>query len=479
MARRASVRFWFSLVLMLAIVLFGVFILVRTQRIGRPNVLWITMDSMRADHLGCAGYERAITPHIDDLARQGALFAQCISQSNYTNISVPSMITGKYPALVDVRTPLHNLNDLYITVAEILSQEGYATSAIVPDWPSGINQGFENVHTLASDTAIRTKTCMDILDALDDRPFFIWLYYWDPHAPYQPPGQFATLFEPADTLPLSGQAELPAQDLERWRLAVNLRQGVELMTTLVKINEGRLIPEPGYGQHLINLYDGEIAFVDSEIEQVIQRIKKLGAWDRTLVILDADHGESFGEHGYFFHGYSFYEPEVRVPLIVKPPRSLSQGKVISAAVRNLDITPTILDYCGVKASQQMNGQSLRPHIEGRASSDLPACLESNTPEKAIHLAAYRADGYKVIYRRGGPMELYDLTADPGERVNLLQPAGATPDRQAAAARREAQMRQALLLTYGVKDVEDLLYTYAREQVDPQNRERLKALGYIY
>ena len=476
--------------LAILVILAAVVVLRLTSRPSRPNVLWITMDSLRYDHLTCMGYERPTSPTIDALAEQSVLFRQCIAQSNYTNISVPSMVTGTYPTLLDVRTPLHDLDDLFVTLAEQLTEAGYASWAVLPDWPTGINQGFERVEIPDSDTERRTRACLDFLRELDERPFFIWLYYWDPHAPYLPPEEFADRFGvEQDTPPVPAGAQVSAEDLARWRQSTQRRRGWEMMKTMVKINEGNAAPEEGYREQLIDSYDAEIAYVDDRLGQVLDAIRGLGLWDRTMVILNADHGEGFGEHGLFFHGYGLYEEEVRVPLIIKPPRSLSSPRTIETAVRNLDIMATVLDYCRQPVPGEINGRSLRAGMEGGRLEDLPAAMESNTPEKGVHLAGYRRGGFKVIYRRGEPAELFHLVADPLERVNLLAAAagdtgsgvepGAAGTARADADRIERRLRQALLAVYDVDRVEDLLYTYRRRDVDPENLEKLRALGYIY
>ncbi len=463
---------------------------------SRPNVLWITMDSLRYDHLACMGYGRPTSPNIDDLAEESALFRNCIAQSNYTNISVPSMVTGIYPALLDVRTPLHDLDELFATLAERLTDAGYATYGVLPDWPDGINQGFERVRVLDGDTEGRTSACLNILQELDERPFFIWLYYWDPHAPYLPPEEFAERFGvEQEPVPAPEGVRVSEEDLARWRQQTQHRRGWEMMKTFIKINESSLLPEEGYREQLIDGYDAEIAYVDDRLGRVLDAVKKLGLWDQTMVILNADHGEGFGEHGLFFHGYGLYEEEIRVPLIIKPPQSLPSSRTVEASVRNLDIMTTVLDYCGQPVSEDLNGRSLRPGVENGRMEDRPAAMESNTPEKGVHLAGYRKDGFKVIYRLGGPAELYNLAEDPRERVNLLtsavdpgagEGAGQAPlDSPAAgsaapeARRIEEDLRRELLTIYGLDQVEDLLYTYRKRDIDPRNLEKLKALGYIY
>jgi arylsulfatase A-like enzyme len=464
--------------LFVILALAGVLALWSARRSSPPNVLWITIDSLRHDHLACMGYERPTSPNIDALATESALFDQCIAQSNYTNISVPSMVTGIYPALLDVRTPLHDLDDLFVTLAEHLAGAGYTTSGVLPDWPGGINQGFQRLEVPDSDTDRRTRACLDILGSLDERPFFIWLYYWDPHAPYLPPEEFGERFgiEPAAP-PVPEGARVSDEDLARWRRSFQNRQGWEMMKTLIRINEGNARPEEGYREDLIARYDAEIAYVDDRLGQVLGAVRELGLWDETMIILNADHGEGFGEHGLYFHGYGLYDEEVRVPLIIKPPRSLSSPRIIQTAVRNLDIMPTVLDYCGLSVPEGLNGTSLRPGIDGDRLSDLPAAMESNTPEKGVHLVGYRKGGFKVIYRQGSPPELYHLAEDPHERTNLLSAAGGTAGPDPVGI--EQQLRHDLLAVYGVEQVEDLLYTYRRRNIDPRNLEKLRALGYIY
>jgi arylsulfatase A-like enzyme len=494
--KRITKRITLSLLLATLVLLSAALLLCTRGPSRQPNILWITIDSLRYDHLGCLGYNRPTSPNIDALAQESALFVQCIAQSNYTNISVPSMVTGIYPTLLDVRTPVHNLDDLFVTLAERLSRSGYATNAVLPDWPTGINQGFERVEVLDSDTDKRTEACLDIIQTLDERPFFIWLYYWDPHAPYQPPEEFADLFQIEQPVPpIPAGVEVTPQDLERWRETVRRREGWEMMKTLLKINEGNLSPGADVRERFMTLYDAEIAYVDDRLKKVFDALKELGLWDQTMVILNADHGEGFGEHDLFFHGYGLYEEEVRVPLIIKPPRSLSSSRKIESAVRNLDIMPTILDYCGQDVPKKLNGYSLRPGIENGSMPDRPAAMESNTPERGVHLVGYRRGGFKVIYRKGKPPALFHLLEDPGERLNLLTAegsiagdewiAGADQDPVIESAidttmlQTEQQMRRELLAIYGVKEVADLLYTHHRKRIDPRNREKLRALGYIY
>jgi arylsulfatase A-like enzyme len=454
------------LLITILVIAVGGYHLLKRSRPSRPNVLWITMDSLRADHLGCTGHGQAHTPNIDALAREGALFMDNISQSTYTRISVPSMITGKYPIILGLRKIYGDLDSTHVTLAEALSAEGYFTHAIAEPWPTSFFQGLETSNTGSSATARKTRWCLESLDQLDDRPFFIWLYYWDPHLPYTPPATFMRLFQ-IDA----------AQDVDVSRVATGFGSTSML---LHQLNQGQTSLTQAERNHLVKLYDAEIALVDSKIKKLVEKLKELDLWDNTMVVLNADHGEAFGEHGRYYHGHTIYEEEVRVPLIVKPPRPMAEGKVINGPVRNLDIMPTILDYCGIPAPADIQGQSLRPFMESDVSPNLPAYIETLSPQRKSHQMAYRDDRYKLIYNLPhGDDELYDLVADPGERNNLLAEGATAEEHRAPAIQLEAQLRGKLLETLGAKAISSLKLQETPDVIDPETMEQLKALGYIY
>jgi arylsulfatase A-like enzyme len=455
--------YWLFLLLLVAAVLTG-YRLLLPARHTRPNVLWITMDSLRSDHLGCYGYEPAHTPNIDGLAAQGALFSECLAQASYTRISVPSMITGKYPFFLDTRVHHGDLDASHLTMAEVLAGEGYFTCAIAENWPPGFFQGVEALDVQHRQTTQKTQRCIQFLQDLDGRPFFIWLYYWDPHAPYEPPQRYRDMFQQARTDVDTGspdEGQLPAV------------QGSNLLL-LSQLNQGKVKLTGMQQKELVMLYDAEIAFVDAGIGEVVRILRDLGLWDDTLVILSADHGEAFGEHGMYYHSHTLYDEEVRVPCIIKPPHPRREGMTIPGPVRNLDIFPTVLDYCGIPLPSDIQGQSLRPFLAGEQKPRLFTCLETHSAQLKSHLMAYRTDGHKLIYNLStGETELYDLAADPGERDDLLP--GAAPGSE--TARLESELKQELLLTLGAGDISDLEVQDIPE-MDPQTRDQLKALGYI-
>jgi arylsulfatase len=434
----------------------------------RPNILWITMDSFRADHLGrVAARETGRTVHtptLDALCDESALFTQCIAQAPYTHLSVPSMITANYPFALNIRRLGVDLDSSHTTLAETLAGEGYFTYGILEKWPPGFYQGFEKLEPGNSSTLQKTEWCLQALDELDGRPFFIWLYYWDPHAPYTPPGEQMKLYEPEYEL-LEGFRSY-GRDL---RDATGHYGGAILV--LGRINRGLITLSPDEREHLVNLYDGEISFVDAQIGEVFDRLRKLGLWDKTLVVLNADHGEVFGEHGEYYHGATLHDEQLRVPLIIKPPASAAAEKRIDSAVRNMDIMPTILDYCRIDLSEGLPGVSLRPWIDQTDTRDLTTFLETHNLQPPSHQVGYRDGRRKLIYDlTNGTAQLYDLIADPGENVDMLG--------QGQGSHLEMELQKQMLSILGAGSLADLELDEEMEEIAPETREQLRALGYI-
>ena len=448
----------------------------------RPNVLWITLDSCRYDHLGCYGYGRAHTPNIDALARQGAAFSQAISQASCTRFSVPSMVTGTYPLCIQAQRLAPKPDESHKTVAEVLKESGYRTLVITQEVPVKASaRGFEQIDETAKSTSMRTHSCLQALRDLQDETFFIWLYYWDPHSPYRPPARYLEFSEPGV------ERKRPGKQAAGKSLRKSLsRDQTGLLTgeiaVLARINfKGGLVPTEADRQHMINLYDAEISYVDAEIGKVMAELETLGLWNNTMVIISADHGEAFGEHAKYYHGLNLYDEVIRVPLITKPPRSQTPGKTLAAQVRNVDIMPTILDYCGAQIPENIDGLSLRPAIEGQQLSDRPAYMETYFRQRDLGnqlLLGYRTGTHKVIYNiTQGSGELYDLQKDPGEKMNLLQaPLGEGIEQPIGSL--EGQVKEAFLNHVGVESLEQLAQIKLVGKMDKATEEALRALGYI-
>jgi arylsulfatase A-like enzyme len=381
------------------------------------------------------------------------------------------MITGKYPFSLGTRTISTYLDSSFVTLAEVLALHGYFTCALAERWGEDLFQGLEQWNRISQQTSQKTQWCLETLDQLDGRPFFIWLYYWDPHAPYTPPVEFMRMYEPDYTW----EAQKPYSHPKRTEKDDNLRDSTGLyggsLVLLNRANQGTIVLTAAEREHLVNLYDAEIAFVDSKIKEVVDKIKELGLWDNTLVVLNADHGEAFGEHHHYYHGHTLHEEQVRVPLIVKPPQSQVPGKVVYGPVRNMDIMPTILDYCGIRPPQSLDGQSLRPFIAKDGTPELATYLETYHLKTQTHMVAYRDGQHKLIYNLShDSTELYDLVADPQERENLLSQ---------IEAPLEVQLREELLSALGVESLGALELSETSIKINPSTRERLRALGYIY
>jgi arylsulfatase A-like enzyme len=471
-------------IIIAAAALFWLIIILSNPPADRPNVLWITMDSCRPDHLGCYGYTRAHTPHIDAIAAQGWVFTQAIAQASATRYSVPSMATGRYPLRVPSRTFAFRPPDAHPTLAEILEKSGYGSCVISDEHPVvRCAKGFQQILRISKDTAERTHACLKIIDQLKEEPFFIWLYYWDPHTPYAPPERFRTLFEPTplqqphppeQRITIPGQRRIPIRD----------RNGM-LQSDLVvmkRINFLRdVVPTELDRQHLINLYDAEIAHVDEQIGLVIEKLTSEHLWDNTMVLITADHGEAFGEHQRYYHGLSLFDEVIHVPLIIKPPGLAVDGRNIAAPVRNVDIMPTVVDVCGASIPRGLDGISLQPFVGDRNWPGCPAYSEIYYQERGFQehlLISFRTAEYKLITDLvQATTELYDLGSDPRERHDLLQPTTGGA-KVPSAEQREQNLRKALLAHLDLEDLTVLADRKLTRQMDEETREQLRSLGYI-
>ncbi|HUJ14269.1 MAG TPA: sulfatase-like hydrolase/transferase, partial [Thermoanaerobaculia bacterium] len=401
-------------------------------RAKRPNVLIITIDTLRADHLGAYGYGLAHTPNIDRLAAEGVLCTDDITSAPLTMPSHTSIFTGLFPPAHGVRdNGAYALGDGAVTLAERLRDAGYTThafvSAIVLSRRYNLNQGFETYdddlwaqdapplfmirERRAPETGARFLAWLRTWSQSKQKPFFTWIHFFDAHQPYHP----------------------TPQDLA--------------VTT--------------------SPYDAEISEIDREIGTIVGALKANGTLDDTLLIITADHGESLGEHGEKTHGIFVYDATVRVPLIIRYPR-LFQPRTYRGPVRSVDITPTVLDALRLPAGNRMDGQSLLESFRGKQPPpDLPQYSESLMSELGFGMAplyAIRDGGYKFI--RVPRPELYDLRKDPHELTNL-----AASDRK-VVRRLDAELTQIMgeSLKHAVKS--------GSNPMSRETEESLQALGYL-
>ncbi len=429
----------------------------------RHNLLFIVIDALRPDHLGVFGYHRDTSPTIDALARRGANFTNARSAANLTRSSVPSLFTGVYPSVHGVFKIEHRMSSNFRTLAEILHDRGLATAAFMPN-PNlrrkfNFGQGFELYddqvfpddpslpnHELY-ETARRIEArALHFLDERPGRPFFLYLHYRDVHAPYSPPPPYDRLFWSKDP---------PSREPgERRVTAGNQRRRARFERHHLDSEEV---------EFTVASYDAEIRYTDDRLAELLQKLEARGRLANTLIVLTADHGEAFFEHGQRTHGNELWEEEVRVPLLILVPDGRGSGLEIAAPVSGVDLLPTLLDLLAIdERPSVLSGESLAPLLDGGALARRPVFAEREDR------VAIWDGGWKLIRTEGGVWRLFDLARDPGERSNLM---GVEPERARAmleeiSTHRRRWQRSALDFAPG------------HERVDSETESELRALGYL-
>jgi arylsulfatase A-like enzyme len=320
------------------------------------NVVLIAVDTLRPDHMGCYGYDRRTTPYTDRLAQAGVLFENVVAPSPWTLPSFASVLTSLYPAQHGANGSRSPMKTSFPTLPEVLRRQGYATAAIInaPYLKAkvNINRGFDFYDMTPPEGRVAEGTTQDALEWIDqdrDGPFFIFVHYFDPHIPYAPAAPYDTLFDP-DYAGHMWNSYSP-QRLPQFRLQ--------------EFEEMKKIP-PEDWNHIRSLYDGEIAFTDEAIGELLAGLKERNLEDRTLIVFLSDHGEEFFEHEGFEHGHSLFGELLMVPLIFAMPDRLPERSRIGHQVRLIDVAPTILDILGIAEQSNFEGVSLKPLIEGKA-----------------------------------------------------------------------------------------------------------------
>jgi arylsulfatase A-like enzyme len=419
---------------------------------GRPNVVLITLDTTRADHLGCYGYERETSPNVDRLAEASIVYTKMISTSSWTLPAHATLFTGKFTSSHGARYhpegPLllsdaiggpwsiyraRGLGEEERTLAQVLKEAGYATGAVVGGpWMKrifGLDRGFEfyddgQVSTLQGALAEQvTDSALGWLEGSDDREFFLFVNYYDPHVPYLPPPEFQRAFLP-DSRPIVGRRP----SLEDFR----------------------------------DLYDAEILYMDRELGRLLDGLRERDLYDSSWIIVTADHGELFGENGRLGHGHTLFEGEIRIPLIVKPPAGRWKPGRSDELIQLTDITPMILDALGLEIPPGVQG-SIPPALQHPIIAELYT-LPEVSPDGEWR--ALREGDLKFLWNSQGDHRLHDLAADPGESENLV-------DVQPSVARAmEERLEQYLsaLPSPGTPG--------PARHVDEATREALEKLGYL-
>ncbi len=433
--------------------------------IEQPNVILISLDTTRADRLGCYGYGGGTSPRLDRLAMDGIQFDRAIATAALTPISHASILTGLNPYQHKVRTfwgPAgHYLGEEYPTLATILRQRGWRTGAFVSAYPAsegfGLHWGFDTFDSGLEESVTRrehrtrisqgsrwrrarqskaqrradatTDAALEWLES-SEQTFFLWLHYFDPH----------------------DQTLVPPEEI----------------TEKFEVERG----EPGSRRRI---YDAEIYFMDAQMGRIFDWLEASGQYDDTIIVVVADHGQGLGDHDWFEHRL-IYQEQIRTPLVMRVP-GRARGLNVSSVVRTVDIVPTVLDLLDIESAITFEGSSLLPLVDGIteeprvAYSEALNSIDSWTPERLPEiqkdlLFSVIDEGWKLIYHREQPgnSELYHLEEDPAELVNVIE---RYPEE---AKRLMSWLARSKAMEIELQDIEG--------DIDPEALRKLEALGYI-
>jgi arylsulfatase A-like enzyme/Tfp pilus assembly protein PilF len=409
------------------------------------NVVLITIDTLRADHVGCYGYKQIKTPNIDGLAADGARFERAFAVVPVTLPSHTTMLTGTYPMLSGMHDFSGNkLSPLQPTLASVLKQAGYQTGAVIAaavlDSRFGLNQGFDfyydhfdfnrldeaNLDQMERPGNVVADVALDWLAKNSQKKFFLWMHLYDPHFPYRP-------------------------------------------------------PEPYSREYAAQPYDGEIAFADEQVGRLLRFLKEKGIYRNTVIVLCGDHGESLGEHGEKTHGFFIYNATMHVPLIIRLPENAA-ARVVADPVSLVDLMPTVLGAVGLEIPSQVQGRSLLPqlrdlrdhddlhgddlHHDDQAGRDRVLYGETYLPRLHFNWSELRgSESTKYHFIDAPRPELYDLAKDPGEVRNLFT------EKKAVSEEMRAKLAGMIRDYSAGKELAE------KTGLDPDLMERLKALGY--
>jgi len=400
-----------------------------------PNIVFITLDTTRADRMGFLGNTQGLTPNLDLIARQGVVFERAYSQAPLTPVSHATIFTGTYPQFHTVTDFGHPLPSLLPDVPEILQKAGYHTAAfigsLILDPHAGMAPGFDRGFGFF-DAGFRPKTDPDedrystverrggdvVSHAINwlgknpKTPFFMWVHLYDPHAPYDPPAPYDKRFK--------------------------------------------------------DHYDGEIAYADASLGKLFTYLRERGLYENTIIVMMSDHGESLGAHGESMHGIFLYDETIRVPLIMKLPNELLAKKRVTTRVRLVDVAPTILSMLSLPLPPTFQGESLVPLMKGaQKADDLPAYAETDYPHRAFGWSALRTlRSGKYLYVRAPKRELYDQSLDKDAAHNLVSTS------PAVASTLATQIDDFHDKTAIVRDKS------SESQLSAEQAENLSALGYV-
>ena len=381
----------------------------------RPNVILISVDSLRADHLGTYGYSRATSPNIDALADESVVFENAVSTTSWTLPAHVSMLTSRFSEAHGVTGAGDSLADSAITLSEVFQEDGYATAAVVSgpflNRRFGFSQGFDvyddetvsfaeiNDSHQGVTSPLTHQRALEILEDVAGEPFFLFLHYWDVHYDYAPPSPYDEMFDPDYSGDVSADNFIHNDEIHRGM-------------------------DPRDLEHVVALYDGEIAYTDFYLGELFAELETRDLWDNTVIVLTSDHGDEFFEHGNKGHRNTLYGELLNVPLIVKLPQQRRGGTRLSDLAGVIDIAPTLLEVAGLPPLAGANGESLLGRMGGSMNDSEESTGRVYFADVDRRVKSVVSEAAKLIahWRRGPDeemrVELYDLKRDPGEQLDL-------------------------------------------------------------
>jgi len=386
----------------------------------QPNIVVIVMDTVRQDHLSCYGYERETTPFLTELGAQSTVYDSAHSTSGWTSPAHASLFTGLFPIAHQTTQENWSLSQQRVTLAETLSAAGYETVGIAENpmlsKRNGFDQGFATYHEVWREEGPGgERVVKHFHEALTERdrskPLFTFVNLMGAHSPYRAPKEFSMPFVRDKSI----------------RLHSNLWREYFL-------GEAEFVDEEL--QHLRDLYDGEVLYTDSLVRRLADELKSVGLWDNTVFVVTSDHGENIGDHELMDHVFSLYESTTSIPLIIHDPQHFEAGRRETNSVQLTDLFSTLVERAGVESVPESQGCCLLQAIEER-----PVLCEYYYPRQALlaigdkseqaskldrfrrRLKSIQVGPLKLIWASDGKHELYDLSLDPGEEMNLVELTG--------------------------------------------------------
>ena len=447
----------------------------------RPNVLLISIDTLRADHLSCYGYARPTSPNIDRLAREGTLFTRAYASSSWTIPSHMTMFTSLPPSLHGVDDIGRKLDPARVTLAGRLRDAGYQTAAFVsgPTMHAafGFDQGFEryeNTTTFGADdfaqgdathptASTRRRSHLDVtspaiaaaaerwIDGDARPPFFLFVHLWDPHYDYIPPPPYDTRFDPG------------------WKGDFDF-SNIEYNMAITPDMPARAL------RHLIALYDGEIASSDAAVGRIIVALEQRGWLDGTLVAVTADHGEEFFDHGNKGHMTTLFEEVLHVPLLFRLPNVVRSGRRSEAIFGSVHLMPTILGIAGVGAGPEAVGRDLSHHLAGDEPPPGLWAFAELSLRRRFPLYAARIGDRKYLGEvtakspLGFDLSYFGLSSDPEEQ----HPRAADDDGRAFEERLRAHVAELDMVRASLPTAK----SGAPAELSEETKRQLRALGYL-